>query len=246
MHDAAGRLDGAETVERLLLAGANPNVSQDPDGNTPLHIAVRYDNEQSVNHLLDRGANVRVADKEGRTPLHLAASNCEPGITARLLRAGADPNVRDNAGRTPLDVAKDRRDRLEPSLRNDEAVRLLEKATTPQLENKPARGRPMRQKTSTEEYYKQFADDIIKPRSSAAPRRGRNTGSPAKTGCRRTSRTGARYQGGNALQLMVKRTGRAYNDQPLGYLQADQRGRGAGTERRTGHHGPGLQAAAAG
>ena len=69
LHDAAGRLDGAETVERLLLAGANPNVSQDPDGNTPLHIAVRYDNDQSVNHLLDRGANVRVADIGGADPV---------------------------------------------------------------------------------------------------------------------------------------------------------------------------------
>ena len=233
LHDAAGRLDGAETVERLLRAGANPNVSQDPDGNTPLHIAVRYDNEQSVNHLLDRGANVRVADIEGRTPLHLAASNCEPGITARLLRAGADPNVPDNQGRTPLDVAKDRRDRLDPSLRNDEAVRLLEKATTPQQENKPARGRPMRQKTSTEEYYKQFADDIIKQieRGTAPWQKHWKAGENRMP---ENFSTGARYQGGNALQLMVKRTGRAYNDHRWGtYNQIKQ----AGGQVRKGERG---------
>ena len=233
LHDAAGRLDGAETVERLLLAGANPNVSQDPRGNTPLHIAVRYDNEQSVNHLLDRGANVRVADKEGRTPLHIAASNCEPGITARLLRAGADPNVRDNAGRTPLDVAKDRRDRLDPSLRNDEAVRLLEKATTPPQENKPARGRPMRRKTSTEEYYKQFADDIIKQieRGTAPWQKHWKAGENRMP---ENFSTGARYQGGNALQLMVKRTGRAWNDHRWGtYNQIKQ----AGGQVRKGERG---------
>ena len=187
LHDAAGRLDGAETVERLLRAGANPNVSQDPDGNTPLHIAVRYDNEQSVNHLLDRGANVRVADIEGRTPLHLAASNCEPDITARLLRAGADPNVRDNAGRIPLEVAKDRRDRLDPSLRNDEAVRLLEKATTPQQENKPARGDRCAKRQAPKSITSSLPTTSSN-RSSVALRRGRNTGRPAKTACLRTSR----------------------------------------------------------
>ena len=165
--------------------------------------------------------------------MHLAASNCEPGITARLLRSGADPNVRDNAGRTPLDVAKDRRDRLEPSLRNDEAVRLLEKATTPQQENKPARGRPMRQKTSTEEYYKQFADDIIKQieRGTAPWQKHWKAGENRMP---ENFSTGARYQGGNALQLMVKRTGRDWNDHRWGtYNQIKQ----AGGQVRKGERG---------
>ena len=160
-------------------------------------------------------------------------ANCEPGITARLLRAGADPNVPDNQGRTPLDVAKDRRDRLEPSLRNDEAVRLLEKATTPQQENKPARGRPMRQKTSTEEYYKQFADDIIKQiERGTAP--WQKHWKPGENRMPENFSTGARYQGGNALQLMVKRTGRAWNDHRWGtYNQIKQ----AGGQVRKGERG---------
>ena len=142
-------------------AGANPHFPAGQDQQTPLHLAVQSDSPESVNHLLDANANPGVSDSEGRTPLHYAAANCSPDITERLLEAGADPKVRDHAGRTPLDVAMDRRDRLDPSLRNDEAVRLLQKATTPQQDNTPDRGDPWPKRQAREEYYKQFADDII-------------------------------------------------------------------------------------
>ena len=233
LHRAAESLDGAETVERLLQAGANPHFSAGQDQQTPLHLAVQSDSPESVNHLLEAKANPGVADSEGRTPLHYAAANGSPDITERLLDAGADPNVRDNAGRTPLDVATDRRDRLDPSLRNDEAVRLFEKATTPQQDNTPDRGRPMRGKTSTEEYYKQFADDIITQiERGTAP--WQKHWKPGENRMPENFRTGARYQGGNALQLMVKRTGRAYNDHRWGtYNQIKE----AGGQVRKGERG---------
>ena len=350
LHSAAGSIDGNEAVERLLQAGADPNFSQDSRGETPLHLAVRHDNEPSVDHLLEAKGHTGVADSEGRTPLHRAAENCAPGITEKLLQAGADPNVRDNAGRTPLELATARRERLDPSPRNDAAVRLLEKAAVPQQEHTPASARPMRPKTRTEDYYKQFADDIITQiERGTAP--WQKHWKPGENRMPENFSTAARYQGGNALQLMVKRTQRAYNDnrwgtykqikeaggqvrkdergttvlvykpprradgteatpgeaadkpknpdaekttRPMwkrytvfnveqadglalpersaptpewealknvekvieangvairevnGDLQADQGGRGAGTERRTRHHGPGLQASAAG
>ena len=142
LHCAAGSIDGSEAVERLLEAGADPNLSQDSRGETPLHLAVRHDNEPSVDHLLEAKAHPGVADSEGRTPLHRAADNCAPDITEKLLKAGADPNVRDNTGRTPLDRATASRERLDPSPRNDGAVRLLEKAAVPQQEQRPDRARP--------------------------------------------------------------------------------------------------------
>ena len=230
---AAASLDGAETVERLLEAGANPHVSNGKDQQTPLHLAVQSDSPESVNHLLEAKASPGVADSEGRTPLHYAAANCSPEITERLLEAGADPSVRDNAGRTPLDVATDRRARLDPSLRNDEAVRLFEKATTPQQDNTPDKGRPMRQKTSTEEYYKQFADDIITQiERGTAP--WQKHWAPGENRMPENFSTGARYQGGNALQLMVKRTHRAWNDHRWGtYNQIKE----AGGQVRKGERG---------
>ena len=233
------------TVERLLEAGANPHVSNGKDQQTPLHLAVQSDSPESVNHLLEAKASPGVADSEGRTPLHYAAANCSPEITERLLEAGADPSVRDNAGRTPLDVATDRRARLDPSLRNDEAVRLFEKATTPQQDNTPDKGRPMRQKTSTEEYYKQFADDIITQIE-------RGTAPWQKHWAPGENRMPENFSDGCALSRRecVAADGQAHPSclerSPLGHLQPDQRGRGAGTERRTGHHNPRLQASDAG
>ena len=226
-------IDGAGAVERLLAEGANPHCAAGQDQQTPLHRAVGSDSPESVNHLLKANARPGVADSEGRTPLHYAAANCSPDITERLLGAGADPNVPDNAGRTPLDVATDRRDRFDPSSRNDEAVRLLEKASPPQQDNTPERGRPMRQKTSTEEYYKQFADDIITQiERGTAP--WQKHWQPGENRMPKNFSTGARYQGGNALQLMVKRTGRAYGDHRWGtYRQIKE----AGGQVRKGERG---------
>ena len=233
LHRAAGSLDGAEAVERLLGAGANPHFPAGQDRQTPLHLAVQSDSPESVDHLLRAKANPGVADSEGRTPLHYAAANCSPDITERLLGAGADPRVRDSAGRTPLDVATERRDRLDPSPRNDEAVRLLERANTRQQDNTPDRGRPMRGKTSTEEYYKQFADDIITQiERGTAP--WQKHWKPGENRMPENFSSGARYQGGNALQLMVKRTGRAYGDHRWGtYRQIKE----AGGQVRKGERG---------
>ena len=104
----------------------------------------------------------------------------------------------------------------------------------------------MRGKTSTEEYYKQFADDIITQiERGTAP--WQKHWKPGENRMPENFSNGqARYQGGNALQLMVKRTRACLERPPLGHLQPDQRGRGAGPERRTGHDRPRLQASKTG
>ncbi len=73
----------------------------------------------------------------------------------------------------------------------------------------------MRPKTRTEDYYKQFADDIITQiERGAAP--WQKHWKAGENRMPENFSTGARYQGGNALQLLVKRTGRAYNDNRWG------------------------------
>jgi hypothetical protein len=61
----------AATIECLLAAGANPNVT-DRSGVTPLHRAVRTRCAAAVRLLLDAGANARQRNGRGSTPLHLA------------------------------------------------------------------------------------------------------------------------------------------------------------------------------
>ena len=72
--------------------------------------------------------------------------------------------------------------------------------------------------------YKQFADDIIKQiERGTAP--WQKHWQPGENRMPENFSTGARYQGGNALQLMVKRTQRAYNDNRWGtYKQIKEDG----------------------
>ena len=116
-------------------------------------------------------------------------------------------------------LATDRRDRLRSRLqqRCRRAASSRRYGRHPNRNNAPDKERPMRrQGQDGRRAITSSLPTTSSPKSSAAPRRGRNTGSPVKTGCLRTSPPGARYQGGNALQLMVKRTQRAYNDNRWG------------------------------
>lgn len=60
------------------------NVSN-KNGETPLHIAVRFDQKDIVSLLLSRGANPVAADSNSITPLHYAIYNHNDEIFNALL-----------------------------------------------------------------------------------------------------------------------------------------------------------------
>lgn len=72
---------------------------------TPLMWAVQGRRAQSVQFLLDRGADVTVADHLGRTALHLAAEAGDADIVRRLVDAGANINQLSAAQASPLVIA---------------------------------------------------------------------------------------------------------------------------------------------
>ena len=63
-----------ETVRVLLEAGANPNIRDTEKGETPLHIAVRKNEQRCVDLLLAAGANPLILNAAQETSLFLAAS----------------------------------------------------------------------------------------------------------------------------------------------------------------------------
>jgi ankyrin repeat protein len=65
-------VDQPALVERLIAAGANPNLTTDR-GQTPLHWAVIRARAWHVQRLLAGGADPNVADAGGRTPPAWAA-----------------------------------------------------------------------------------------------------------------------------------------------------------------------------
>jgi hypothetical protein len=90
----------------------------DQKGLTPLHLAVKYQNKDLLEMLLDNGANINVKSITGMTPLHLAAlDNENKGIFEMLLDKGADVNVKTTTGLTPLHLtARNRNEKFSKML----------------------------------------------------------------------------------------------------------------------------------
>lgn len=81
-------------VLKFLANGANPNEF-DSGGNTPLVMAVTYDNFYLVNILLAHGANPNMATKYGSRPLPIAVEQGYINMVNLLLDHGANPTLVD-------------------------------------------------------------------------------------------------------------------------------------------------------
>lgn len=62
---------GPEIVTRMLHHGADPNIKT-PTGLSPLHIAAMWGRYQTINVLLDNGADLAVKDQDDMSPLDYA------------------------------------------------------------------------------------------------------------------------------------------------------------------------------
>lgn len=110
LHFAAR--EGALAAVRALADGRADLDATDPDGITPLYLAIINAHFDVAALLIERGADVRKADRAGRTPLFMAADAHsmewlfsrpipEPSgeltaldVAARLIAKGADVNAR--------------------------------------------------------------------------------------------------------------------------------------------------------
>lgn len=106
MHMAAkfGRL---VSLQELIRCDADPMISEKGTMMIPLHYAIRSNNVQILDALLDRQAliSVDVVDSSGMTPLHHAAFHSLPVMVKYLLSYRADPNYLDITGRPPCFLA---------------------------------------------------------------------------------------------------------------------------------------------
>ena len=96
-------------VSRLLEMGDHKNGTN-VYGSTPLHVALNAEKEvhgasQTVQLLVDAGADVEMSDNEGRTPLHLAAQMADEASIQILLNGGVNIKAEDSKGLLPLDHA---------------------------------------------------------------------------------------------------------------------------------------------
>ncbi|XP_023316094.1 ankyrin-1-like [Trichogramma pretiosum] len=97
-------------VQFLLRKSANPNLANNMDELTPLHVLCRnnrdyYELAEILFELSDKQyqpIQVGAQDKFGNTPLHLALENGHKNLVLSMLRNGASPNVANDEGLTPL------------------------------------------------------------------------------------------------------------------------------------------------
>ncbi|WP_257263017.1 ankyrin repeat domain-containing protein [Endozoicomonas sp. ONNA2] len=116
VHHAA-RHNFPELIKRLvkhylttdMSGAARPgDILNCPDrlGNTPLHIAARYNQADSTKALLDLGANANALNRAGQTPLHQLCvsknndNNCGGRTACLLLERVEDADLQDKKGKT--------------------------------------------------------------------------------------------------------------------------------------------------
>jgi len=95
----------AERITADLEGDPSRIHETDPDGRTPLHLAVMGGHEGAARLLVDRGADLAALDAQDRTPLHQAAEVGSGVLVELLLDAGSEVEARDLWGRTPLFLA---------------------------------------------------------------------------------------------------------------------------------------------
>jgi ankyrin repeat protein len=112
LHLASFYAKTPDLIDALLETGKFDINGVDNDGRTALHYAVVGSNAAiNAHHLIEKGADPRVADKIGVTPFYMAARNANAEsmdlIEILLNTEAVDVNCVDKQGRTPLDCAQD-------------------------------------------------------------------------------------------------------------------------------------------
>src|SRR6266478_7622981 len=104
-----------ELVRLLLAAGADPNSTTNHRQSGPLHYAAdgyvtgpawnAKRQVETIQCLLDAGADINAQDKNGATPLHRAVrTRCAAAVRC-LLERGGDPRLKNKSGSTPFHLA---------------------------------------------------------------------------------------------------------------------------------------------
>lgn len=95
----------ANATVAMLDNQANPDVAMGQAKYNALMLAVKKDNLQMVQTLLQYKANPNAKNAAGLTPLMIAAFDNRDMLVSLLLKSGADPKLKDVEGKTALNLA---------------------------------------------------------------------------------------------------------------------------------------------
>ncbi|RLC51579.1 MAG: hypothetical protein DRH79_05990 [Candidatus Cloacimonadota bacterium] len=89
-----------ETADFLLANGEDIN-RRISGGVTPVHSAYKL-RPESIDYLIEKGADLTIVDSTGNTVLHTASWSQDDGLIRKLLESGLDVNAVNDDGETPL------------------------------------------------------------------------------------------------------------------------------------------------
>lgn len=90
----------------LECGGADAVNSRNYDGETALHAAACLDLPETLECLLDFGADIDAQDAAGMTPIHSAVEAGAIKSMYALMKRGADPTIKNVFGDTPFDTTR--------------------------------------------------------------------------------------------------------------------------------------------
>jgi hypothetical protein len=102
---AAARAGDLGAIERHLASGVAVDALDPERGGTPLLWAAVTGRAETIELLINHGADVNAAGQDGGTALHGAAFLGHEKAVEVLIRGGAKVNAANKRGNTPLDVA---------------------------------------------------------------------------------------------------------------------------------------------
>ncbi|MDL2313663.1 ankyrin repeat domain-containing protein [Desulfovibrio sp. OttesenSCG-928-C14] len=100
---------GKACLQLLVDRGAALNAKTGY-GETPLVVALRFNNPGYAAILVNGGANVSFPSPDGRFPLHWAVEGGHHQLVQAMISNGANQGLKNKAGQTPLEVARKKND----------------------------------------------------------------------------------------------------------------------------------------
>ena len=97
------RIKQVKLLEELIKSGASINHT-DSDGNSGLHLAVKFCDPCGVRTLLEKSANPKILNEDGQMPIHTVIVHGSANKVVEFLPFDC-LEVKDSLGRTPLLLA---------------------------------------------------------------------------------------------------------------------------------------------